>query len=109
RIRKRRKELGLTQASLAGSDLTKSFVSQIEQGRVWPSLPTLLQLAERLQLRAADLLLTPKDEAARLEAWSGFLVAVTSPEVPPKAKAQLLTALIPFATAEGLPLPEDGI
>lgn len=54
RIRQRRKELGLTQSQLADQDLTKSSVSQIERGQMWPSLPTLLRLADRLQLRAAD-------------------------------------------------------
>ena len=64
-------------------------------------------LAKRLGVRAADLLLTPEQEAERLEAWNGLLSAVTSPDVPPKAKAKLYAALVRVATTEGLPLPVD--
>jgi tetratricopeptide (TPR) repeat protein len=49
RIRNTRKELGLTQAQLAGSDLSKSFISLIETGRTKPSIETLMRLATRLQ------------------------------------------------------------
>jgi transcriptional regulator with XRE-family HTH domain len=49
RIRARRKELGLTQTQLGGTDLTKGFISLVEKGRAKPSLETLLLLAERLQ------------------------------------------------------------
>lgn len=48
RIRQRRKELGLTQAELAGAEFSKSLVSQIEKGRTAPSIETLERLAERL-------------------------------------------------------------
>jgi tetratricopeptide (TPR) repeat protein len=49
RIRARRKELGLTQSQLGGSDLTKGFISLVEKGRARPSLETLVLLARRLQ------------------------------------------------------------
>jgi HTH-type transcriptional regulator, quorum sensing regulator NprR len=49
RIRGRRKELGLTQAQLAGADLSKSLISIIETGRTKPSIKTLTLLAERLR------------------------------------------------------------
>lgn len=49
RIRARRKELGLTQSQLGGSDLTKGFISLVEKGRAKPSLETLVLLARRLQ------------------------------------------------------------
>jgi HTH-type transcriptional regulator, quorum sensing regulator NprR len=49
RIRNTRKELGLTQAQLAGTELSKSFISLIETGRTKPSLETLTLLAARLQ------------------------------------------------------------
>lgn len=109
RIRRRHKELGLTQSSLAGHSLTKSSVSQIEQGRVWPSLPTLLYLARRLELRGADLLLTTAEEAARLGAWEDLLAVVTSPDLPPGANARCLTAIARLALVEGLPRPDDAI
>ncbi len=49
RIRRRRKELGLTQSQLAGKDLSKGFISLVETGRTRPSIETLLALANRLQ------------------------------------------------------------
>jgi|SRR5690606_28351611 len=49
RIRARRRELGLTQAELAHGKCSKSFISQIEQGLVWPSLPLMIHIAQRLQ------------------------------------------------------------
>lgn len=48
RIRQRRKELGITQEELAGSEYTKSFISQVEKGQTWPSLPALAYIAQRL-------------------------------------------------------------
>lgn len=48
RIFQRRIELGISQAELGGDKYTKSFVSQIEKGTVWPSLPALAYFAERL-------------------------------------------------------------
>jgi tetratricopeptide (TPR) repeat protein len=49
RIRLRRKELGLTQSELGGTDLTKGFISLVEKGRAKPSIETLVLLARRLQ------------------------------------------------------------
>ncbi len=49
RIRKRRKELGLTQSQLGGGKLSKGFISLVETGRTRPSIETLLLLAGRLQ------------------------------------------------------------
>jgi tetratricopeptide (TPR) repeat protein len=49
RIRARRRELGLTQADLAGTRLSKGFISLIEKGRARPSIATLRLLARRLQ------------------------------------------------------------
>ena len=48
RIFQRRIELGISQAELGGDKYTKSFVSQIEKGTVWPSLPALAYIAQRL-------------------------------------------------------------
>jgi len=45
RIRQRRLELRMTQAELAGDKCSKSFISQIEQGLVWPSLPVMIHIA----------------------------------------------------------------
>ncbi len=49
RIRARRKELGLTQSQLGGTDLTKGFISLVEKGRAKPSIDTLILIAQRLQ------------------------------------------------------------
>lgn len=48
RIRRLRRRLGLTQAQLAGGKLSKSYISQIETGRVKPSDRALRYLARRL-------------------------------------------------------------
>lgn len=48
RIRRRRREIGITQAELAGPEYTKSFISQLESGYADPSLDTLRFLGRRL-------------------------------------------------------------
>jgi transcriptional regulator with XRE-family HTH domain len=48
RIRMLRKEKGLTQSQLAGTELTKSMLSQIENGKAMPSMKSLHYIAEQL-------------------------------------------------------------
>src|SRR5712691_3940400 len=48
RVRAARHELGLSQAQLAGEELTKGFISQVEAGLVRPSLRSLQVIAGRL-------------------------------------------------------------
>lgn len=48
RVRAARKELGLSQAQLAGDELTKGFISQLEAGTVRPSVRSLQIIASRL-------------------------------------------------------------
>lgn len=48
RIRAARHERGFSQSQLAGTDLTKGFISQVESGLVRPSLKSLTLLATRL-------------------------------------------------------------
>lgn len=48
RVRAARRERGLSQAQLAGAELTKGFISQVESGLVRPSLRSLQVLANRL-------------------------------------------------------------
>ncbi len=48
KIRDLRKKLGLTQEQLAGHELTKSYVSQVELGRIRPSRKALKIMADRL-------------------------------------------------------------
>ena len=54
-IRRRRSELGLSQADL-GQPFTRAFVSAVEGGHCVPSLSALLLLAQRLQTTGGDLL-----------------------------------------------------
>lgn len=48
RIRAARRERGLSQAQLAGEELTKGFISQVESGLVRPSVRSLQIIATRL-------------------------------------------------------------
>src|SRR5216683_7430272 len=48
RVRSARREAGLSQAQLAGDELTKGFISQIESGLVRPSIRSLQHIASRL-------------------------------------------------------------
>lgn len=57
RIRQVRRIRGLTQTDLAHPSLTKSFISLLESGRTYPSVGTLVTLANRLQTSLALLLL----------------------------------------------------
>ena len=55
RLRDLRKQNGLTQQELADrAELTKGFISQLEQGQVTPSLVTLLDLIECLGTTPSD-------------------------------------------------------
>lgn len=57
RLERARGHVGLTQAELAGSELSKSFVSLLETARSYPSVETLLLLARRTSTSVASLLL----------------------------------------------------
>ena len=48
RIRRRRRELHMTQTDLAGDCITHNMLSQIEKGKASPSLSTVAYIAERL-------------------------------------------------------------
>lgn len=61
RIRQVRRLRGLTQTALAQPNLTKSFISLLESGRTYPSVATLVVLANRLQTSLALLLLDDTD------------------------------------------------
>ncbi|KAB2452483.1 helix-turn-helix transcriptional regulator [Bacillus sp. CH126_4D] len=56
KIKVLRKEKKLTQTELAGSKLTKSMLSQIENGKATPSMKTLQYIAEKLECEASFLL-----------------------------------------------------
>jgi len=48
RVRTARREAGFSQAQLAGDELTKGFISQIESGLVRPSIRSLQYMASKL-------------------------------------------------------------
>ena len=48
RVRSARRDAGLSQAQLAGDELTKGFISQIESGLVRPSIRSLQHIAQTL-------------------------------------------------------------
>ncbi|EJS67127.1 XRE family transcriptional regulator [Bacillus cereus] len=56
KIKTLRKEKKLTQAELAGSELTKSMLSQIENGKATPSMKTLQYIADKLECETSFLL-----------------------------------------------------
>jgi transcriptional regulator with XRE-family HTH domain len=60
-IRRRRLELGLSQA-LVGDPLSRAFVSSVESGRAVPSLPSLLMIASRLHVRVGAILTSVEDQ-----------------------------------------------
>lgn len=62
-VRRRRLALGLSQSSV-GRPLSRAFVSSVENGRLMPSLPSLLMIARRLNSSGADILASVE---ARLE------------------------------------------
>lgn len=55
-VRRRRRRLGLTQEQLGSTHVTKSFISQMEQGATTPSLDTLFHIGDALKLSAPCLL-----------------------------------------------------
>ncbi len=82
RIRQARRARGLTQRAAAGPQLTKSFVSLLESGRTYPSVTTLVALADRLQTSLAMLLLDeaqlPREAALSLLALARMRAAESS-------------------------------
>lgn len=56
RIRQLRLQKGLRQRELAGGELTKSFISQVERGQALPSLVSFVKIADRLEVPVSSLL-----------------------------------------------------
>jgi len=66
RIREIRKRMNMTARALArAADVTPGFISQMENGTVLPSIPTLMRLAAELGVRPSDLL-APDAPSTRL-------------------------------------------
>lgn len=66
KIKALRKGKKLTQTELAGSELTKSMLSQIENGKATPSMKTLQYIAEKLGCETSFLLEEDDDEIVEL-------------------------------------------
>lgn len=52
---------GLTQLGLAAPDLSKSFISLLESGRTFPSVESVMALAQRMNSSVAALLMEPAE------------------------------------------------
>lgn len=68
-----RKRHSLTQSQLAGAELTKGYISQIEHGRIAPSIRTLGLLASRLGCSLSDLVGPGVATSVLDEAESAFM------------------------------------
>jgi tetratricopeptide (TPR) repeat protein len=91
RIRQVRRIRGLTQTDVAKPNLTKSFISLLESGRTYPSVGTLVALANRLQTSLA-LLLLETTELPRETALTLFALARAMGESSPAEAERLLAA-----------------
>ncbi len=118
RLERARGRKGLTQAALAGSELSKSFISLLETARSYPSVETLVLLAQRLGTSLGDLLFDPDvlrlDVALSLMAlargaawsrpdWSGKLVDTVEellPDLPLWIRAETATIRATAAAAQ---------
>ncbi|MFI0960798.1 helix-turn-helix domain-containing protein [Streptomyces sp. NPDC021080] len=61
RIRRLRRSAGMSQADLAGGDLSASYISLLEAGKRTPSAEVLAQLAKRLDCDLSDLTGAPSE------------------------------------------------
>jgi transcriptional regulator with XRE-family HTH domain len=67
-LRARRKAQGLTLVQLGElSELSATFISQVERGRHQPSVPTLHRLAKALDTNAYTMLIPPSTDGRHLE------------------------------------------
>ncbi|WP_375200404.1 helix-turn-helix domain-containing protein [Bacillus sp. RS11] len=106
RIRKLRKERKLTLEALAGDRLTKGMLSQIENDKAKPSMESLEYIAERLGVKASELLeqVTPSSLRQLLEQLE-ILYAELKPSDTDNAQ-QIVEMIKPYV--EELPLSYEG-
>jgi transcriptional regulator with XRE-family HTH domain len=79
RVRSARHEAGLSQAQLAGDELTKGFISQIESGLVRPSIRSLQHIASKLG-RSLDYFIADEPLAATKRVTFNRLAAEAAAE-----------------------------
>ncbi|GAA2139309.1 hypothetical protein GCM10009760_21410 [Kitasatospora kazusensis] len=103
RIREMRRRLGLSQAELAGSELSASYVSLLEAGKRTPSEEVLRGIAKRLNCEPDYLLeCLNEDQSASLDLDLQFAeLALASGQ--PKAALESFEASAERAEAAGLP------
>lgn len=92
-VRSARRCAGLTQSELGQPLLSKSFISQLEQGKLAPSIPSLLHMAAKLNVSPSQLLALSD---ARLLADTCFTMAETALFVDGLEAAE--TWLVPLAS-----------
>lgn len=56
KLRRRRQELGMSQAQVAGDRFTKAYISALETGQAAPSYSSMLHLSDKLKVPTAWLL-----------------------------------------------------
>ncbi|HDR8161880.1 TPA: helix-turn-helix transcriptional regulator [Bacillus cereus] len=93
KIKTLRKEKKLTQTDLAGSELTKSMLSQIENGKATPSMKTLQYIAEKLECEMSFLL--EEDEGEIVE-----LIQKTEPLIKANKCDEVYKTLLPIVQTE---------
>ena len=73
-IRSLRTKLGLTQTQLAGTELSTSYVSAIERGKIRPAYRALYFISKRMNVPISFLIESPKsDTEAESTSNSGIL------------------------------------
>lgn len=93
RIRKLRKQKGMTLEELAGSELSKGMLSLIENNRAKPSMESLNYIAKRLGVEAAELLdeVSSKELRELLEKVEKIHAEI--PQSIPEAKSKYKTMI----------------
>lgn len=71
RLRQARLESGLTQSQLAGEQITRNMLSQIEHGTATPSMQTLRYLAQRLDKPVSYFLEEGQSDSVE-KAWAAY-------------------------------------
>ena len=102
RIRQVRRIRGLTQTDVARPNLTKSFISLLESGRTYPSVGTLVALADRLQTSLALLLLETPELPRETTLTLLTLARVMAESAPAEAERLLAAGEVLSANADDL-------
>ena len=102
RIRQVRRIRGFTQTDVARPSLTKSFISLLESGRTYPSVGTLVALADRLQTSLALLLLETPELPRETTLTLLTLARAIAESAPAEAERLLAAGEVLSANADDL-------